>query len=487
MNGKKEIKVASAQNKCKSKKRGKIIIFACLGAIVCLICLGLLFFLPKSKTSEKINPTGLICTYSPSQYSFDENSVMQIDVNIDANEFKKMMGNPEKKDLHEASAKVDGKKYGKIGLRTRGNATMAKNTDMKTYRYNLELRLDAYEDNLNYNGVESINLNFSTNYTGLLNEYISYRLMKEMGIISPECTFAFVRINGVDWGLAVAVEEVDKCFLKKNYEYTSGNLYKSVHDNDKYEDELIDYWYSFKFLKLKTNKKNPDHSTFKTMAQAFVDGKDYDKYFDIDTLLRLAAVDRVTGGFDDFTALKNNFYLYEASPGFYTVIPWDLDEAFRYGSDCENLMRIFPKKDGSDMTMDFNVFYTVMKNEKYRDQYEEYVRRVCGMINDENLKPMIDYCLSVTDEYHERDNTVIYPYDRWRKDTDGGECFIYGNIYKTACLLRDSALSQLKGETDYFKVPEEYAQYTEEQIRAIYVKPKDYELILERLAGNQLN
>ena len=47
MNGKKEIKVASAQNKCKSKKRGKIIIFACLGAIVCLICLGLLFFLPK--------------------------------------------------------------------------------------------------------------------------------------------------------------------------------------------------------------------------------------------------------------------------------------------------------------------------------------------------------------------------------------------------------------------------------------------------------
>ena len=49
MNGKKEIKVASAQNKCKSKKRGKIIIFACLGAIVCLICLGLLFFFTEKQ------------------------------------------------------------------------------------------------------------------------------------------------------------------------------------------------------------------------------------------------------------------------------------------------------------------------------------------------------------------------------------------------------------------------------------------------------
>lgn len=53
MNGKKEIKVASAQNKCKSKKRGKIIIFACLGAIVCLICLGLLFFYRKAKLLRK--------------------------------------------------------------------------------------------------------------------------------------------------------------------------------------------------------------------------------------------------------------------------------------------------------------------------------------------------------------------------------------------------------------------------------------------------
>lgn len=486
MNGKERIRSVSAKQKCKIKKRRKIIIIVASAAVVCMIAVGHIFLLPKKdETIDKASPSAMICSYNPSHNSFDESSVMQIDITVSADEFKDMLNDPEKKDLHEASVKVDGKEYRQIGIRTRGNATMAKNMNMKTYRYNLELRLDEYDNNANYNGVESINLNFSTNYTGLLNEYISYKLMKKMDIISPECTFAFVRINGIDWGLAVAVEEVDKCFIKKNYEYSSGNLYKSVHDNDKYENDLLDYWYSFKFLKLKTNKKNPDHSTFKTMAQAFLDDKDYDKYFDIDTLLRLAAVDRVTGNFDDFSALKNNFYLYEASPGFYTVIPWDLDETFRYGADSENLMRIFPKKDGSDMTMDFNVFYTVMKNVKYRKQYENYVRRVCDMINEEELKPMIDYCLSVTDEYHSRDSTVIYPYERWRMDTDGGECFIYGNIYKTACLLRDEALSQLKGEIDYFKVPDEYVQYSEEQIRSIYVKPKDYDNILDRLDCNQ--
>lgn len=466
----------------KRRRQKTLLIMAVVFATLVLGSATLVIVLPRRVNKNADKAVGLSLSYKPKYTSFDEYDVMEVELDIKPDEFKDMIENPRKKDLREASVKINNKEYNKIGVRTRGHSTISKNEAMGGYRYNLELRLDAFNKNSNYEGVESINLNFSITYTGLINEYIGYRLMKTMGIISPECCFAFLKVNGVDWGVCVAVEEVDKTFVKKNFENTQGDLYKSVRSGEDHEEALMDYWYSFKQLRLKTNKTTTDHDAFKTMAQSFVDEEGYEKYFDVDTFLKLAALNRVTGNFDDFSTLQNNYYLYETN-GYFTVIPWDLDEGFRYASDSEDIMRIYPKESENNREIGFNIFYIILKNDEYKKQYTEYVKKACSIIDEDILKIMINESVHRIDKYCRKDRTMLYPYDKWRDDIFGGECFLYGDIYKTACTLKEQALAQVNGESDGFKIPEEYKEYSEDELSAMFVVPENYSDIFADIAA----
>ena len=51
-------------------------------------------------------------------------------------------------------------------------------------------------------------------------------MMGDMGVAAPLCSFAFLTVNGADWGLYLAVEGVEEAFLQRNYGRDCGELYK---------------------------------------------------------------------------------------------------------------------------------------------------------------------------------------------------------------------------------------------------------------------
>lgn len=59
-----------------------------------------------------------------------------------------------------------------------------------------------------------------------MKDYLTYQMMVQFGVAAPLCSYAFLRVNGEDWGLYLAVEAVEESFLQRNYGTQSGALYK---------------------------------------------------------------------------------------------------------------------------------------------------------------------------------------------------------------------------------------------------------------------
>ena len=60
-----------------------------------------------------------------------------------------------------------------------------------------------------------LNNNYSDNSS--MREYISYKIMGELGLDVPECAYSHITVNGEEWGLYLAVEPVDEVFLAEHF------------------------------------------------------------------------------------------------------------------------------------------------------------------------------------------------------------------------------------------------------------------------------
>lgn len=436
----------------------------------------------EAELSEKFNKAPDVTV---GKVSFDTDSVMQIDIVINPDDLRDMMNNPEKKELHEASAVIDGKDFGKVGIRTRGNTSMKTAIEYNSCRFYMELRLDAYNKDNSYNGVKRLNLNFEVYGYRLLTNYIIYNMMKGMDIPSPECCFGFTTVNGVDWGVCAVVEEIDKSFLKKNFENPNGNLYRSFESEYEIVGEFIpeseEYWYFFRYLKLKTNTEAADNSAFKTMAKSVAERDGYEKYFDVSALLRYSAFNRVFGNFDDYSTSCKNFYLYEQD-GVFTIIPWDVDRSLYVNINQENfaVFELVTDEGVESIIEDFSLFNVLIAQNKYREEYKTYVLEAIKLLDESKINPVIDKAINLIDEYYQRDNTIPYPYEKWKNEIADGELWAFGNIKEAAQYYREQAFAQLKGYSDRYTVPDNYVHYTEDEIDEM-IEDKDYFAILDEI------
>ena len=57
-----------------------------------------------------------------------------------------------------------------------------------------------------------------------MREYISYKIMGELGLDVPQCGYSNITVNGEEWGLYLAVEAIDETFLAPHFENKRGYL-----------------------------------------------------------------------------------------------------------------------------------------------------------------------------------------------------------------------------------------------------------------------
>lgn len=191
----------------------------CIVAITLTLVLTILFMCKVS--------SGTASAAKPMKYEntlFDTSYVHRIDIVMD--DWNTFIENCESEDYSSCTVVIDGNKHNNIAIRAKGNTSLSNVRDMGSKRYSFKLEFDHYEAGKNYDGLDKLCLNNLIQDNTMMKDYLVYRMMNDFNVSSPLCSFAFITVNGEDWGLYLAVESVEDSFLSRNYGSNAGELYK---------------------------------------------------------------------------------------------------------------------------------------------------------------------------------------------------------------------------------------------------------------------
>jgi hypothetical protein len=145
--------------------------------------------------------------------------------------------------------------------------------------------------------------------------------MRAAGLDAPRVNHARVFKNGVQLGVYMNVEVIDKEFLEDHFGQADaeGNLWKGgyeLHTNESHVDtSRVDALNTL----IEHEPLGADHQAF---AQTLA------KMMDVPEMIREMAVETAILVNDNFTNGSTNFYYYEHASRGFVVLPWDLDTTF---------------------------------------------------------------------------------------------------------------------------------------------------------------
>jgi hypothetical protein len=223
-----------------------------------------------------------------------------------------------------------------VGFRLRGNTS--RNSQKKSFK----VSFNTFRSGGKWEGLEKLNLNGEHNDPSIMRSKVAWDLFREMDVPASRANHVEVHINGRYYGLYINVEHVDEEFLQRYFGDDTGNLYKALwpadltvvgsggasayrpdganrrpYDLTQGADDVAGYEDLAQLIGLINNTSG---SGFKGAIESVMD---------VDGLLKAQAVTALTGSWDSYWFLKNNFYLYNnPSTGKWHYVPFDFDNTF---------------------------------------------------------------------------------------------------------------------------------------------------------------
>ncbi len=191
----------------------------CLAAVALTLVLTILFM-----CSGSLGLTAAAKTVKYESTLFDTSYVHKIDIVMD--DWDSFIESCENEEYASCTVVVDGKKHANIAIRAKGNTSLSSVKSMGSQRYSFKLEFDHNESGKSLDGLDKLCLNNLIQDNTMMKDYLAYRMMADFGVDAPLCSFAYLTVNGEDWGLYLAVEGVEDSFLARNYGSDTGDLYK---------------------------------------------------------------------------------------------------------------------------------------------------------------------------------------------------------------------------------------------------------------------
>lgn len=382
---------------------------------------------------------------------FDTSSVHKINIVMD--DWDEFISNAESEEYYTCTLEIDGETYKNVAIRGKGNTSLTKVAAYGNDRYSFKVEFDRYDSSVTYHGLDKLCLNNIIQDNTYMKDYLCYRLMAEMGVASPLCSYVYVSVNGSDWGLYLAVEGVEESFLQRNYGSDYGELYKpdsqsmgggrgngkgfdmddfdpaeNAGDNAKpdgkgggrdgmnsSDDTLLKYIdddpdsYSNIFDNAKTDISKSDKKRLIAALKA-LSGDEPEQAVDVDAVIRYFVVHNFVLNFDSYTgSMIHNYYLYE-DDGQMQMIPWDYNlafGAFQSAGGATSLVN-YPIDDpvsGGD-TSDRPMLAWIFQNEEYTELYHKYFAELISTVFDSGaFAQEFDSVVQMISPYVESDPT----------------------------------------------------------------------------------
>lgn len=380
---------------------------------------------------------------------------------------------------------VDGDVCRNVGIRAKGNTSLSSVADYGNDRYSFKIEFDHYDSANTYYGLDKLCLNNIIQDNTYMKDYLTYELMRSFDVNAPLCSYAYITVNGMDWGLYLAVEAVEESFLQRCYGNNYGELYKpdsmtmgagrgngKDFDREKfdergefpphdrfdmpgfkdnimggsdvsliYTDDNYDS-YSNIFENAKTNITNNDKNRLIASLKQLNEGENLDMIVDTDAVIRYFVIHNFVLNFDSYTGtMIHNYYLYEKD-GQLSMIPWDYNLAF--GGFMSNLNATalvnYPiDTPVSGETMDSRPMLAwIFDDEEYTEQYHRFFSEFISEYFDSGyFTDMMDSLSEMISPYVEKDPTKFCTYEEFKEGV---------SALKEFCILRAKSISgQLNG------------------------------------------
>lgn len=263
---------------------------------------------------------------------FPEDKVSTIEIEIDESDFQNLLDNAIEEEYYPANIVINGNRLNNVGIRAKGNSSLTRVVqDNDSDRYSFKIKTDKYQSQ-SLGGLTKLNLNNCYTDPSYMREYISYTMMKEMGVPTPEFAYMEITINGELWGLYLAVEAIEEPFLQNNFTSWTGDLYKPERlswnmDSSEIEENIT-------AINLKTNTATSNYSALKSFVEAINSGDNLDDVMNVEEFITYFAVNTTLVDTDSYQGNNlHNYYLYEEN-GMFSILPWDYDLSFGvFGAD----------------------------------------------------------------------------------------------------------------------------------------------------------
>lgn len=369
--------------------------------------------------------------------------VVELTIGIAPADYKALVTESEKTS-YDVYTKVGDGAYQNASINIRGYSSRIIGLQTPARRIPFELKFadkEAFSSEISNKSVKFIS---SLTPYRLIAEYLALELFDYAGIPTPAHTFTFVRFNDVDFGLYIAVEDLNKTFLNKRYGNASHYLLKATSDGSK-ADPNIDSsrWFGNLFEKV-----GNDTPSIQRLLEALNSGSGYTQLINVDEWLRFFACIAVTDGEGSVLTELNNIALYHHN-GKFELIPWDLSEAFtclntKNGIDC------YYVNEESDEVCP--LFELLMKSAENKAKYHSYIQELNeGFMKPELMEQRYNDILDALEPYLPRDRSIFLNSETTISELREGGSAPPNNLLYTLHGIYDNLNAQLNAaEHTYF-------------------------------------
>lgn len=157
---------------------------------------------------------------------FDTSYVHTINIEIADDDWEDLKANPTQKTKYQADITIDGETINDVSFSTKGNTSLSSvSSDSDSDRYSFKVNFGKYVENQTYYGLNKLNLNNIYADATYMKEYVSYKIFDEAGVDSPLVSYVDIQINGEEFGLYLAIEDISESYLNRTND-GEGELYK---------------------------------------------------------------------------------------------------------------------------------------------------------------------------------------------------------------------------------------------------------------------
>ena len=281
---------------------------------------------------ESIVGTGDPPPEDDASFLFTLDAIHAVDLTWDADAQESLERDGEV-DVH-ATLTLDGTLVEDVALHVKGNLGSERGIDEKAA---LKIDFNDFVADRRVFDLEKLTLNNMVSDPSYVHERLTYQVFLAAGIPAPRVGYAWVRVNGEDFGLYANVETPDDRFLDLHYADTTGNLYEGghvglnrdgSHQHADFTEEAVDWF----MLDEGADVGLADVVAITTAldggvdaSAALVDWPAWHTYF---------AVEVWVGDYDGYGWNANNYRVYfDPETTLAAPLPWGMDAALTYSYD----------------------------------------------------------------------------------------------------------------------------------------------------------